>query len=195
MEREILVKEHNTGTDSISVATGTAQEFSLCLIAQGETDTTREGAGVLLKSISFRWIAQGSITPTGGGGAFRIMVFIDNDPRQSLPAATDYLTTQHLLSGYNTGLVVGQERNRGRFHFIYDETFNMPTDAIASADQLAPALSGKFFRRLNNVEVRYVDDSASLIEQNQLVFAIISQANTEVITFLSNAVVRFTSQD
>ncbi len=196
LEQQVILKEHITVT-SVSVTSGVAQEFALNLIPQGETDITREGATVRLRSIAIRWVMAGSAVATAASGALRVMLFIDNDPRGALPAATDYLTTQSVLSGYNSGRIIGEERNRGRFKFLYDHTHDLINRPIASADSLPSTLHGKLFRKLGNIRVMFTSDSPTVdnVEENNLILAVISISNTEVISYSFNAICRFTAPD
>ncbi len=196
LQENIVLKQHNIISNAV-ITSGTALEFSQCLVAQGETDLTREGAMIHMQSISIRWRATGSAVATVATGCIRIIVMIDKDPRGALPAATAYLTTDSVLSSYNTGRVIGQERNRGRFKFIYDETYDMPSDAIASADQLLPSLTGKIFLNLKGTKVMFTTDAADIsnIEQNNLLICALALGATEVITINFDAMMRFTAPD
>ncbi len=196
LARNITLKQHGTITDMV-LSTGTLAAASLCLVPQGETDLTRESSNIHMKSVSIRWRATGSAVATVGTGAIRIMIVLDNDPRGATPSATQMLTTSSLLSAYNVGRVIGQERSRGRFKFIYDETYDMPTDAIASADQLVKSMTGKMYLPLKDTEVLYTGDSGAIteIEKNNLVVVAIPLGNTEDITVNFNSVLRFTAPD
>ncbi len=196
LETNIIVKQHIT-TSSATTTEDTAVEFLLNGIAQGETDLTREGAEIRMQSISIRFLMHGSPVATVATGGLRVMLFIDKDPRGALPDPTDYLTTQQILSGYNTGRVIGQERHRGRFKFLFDHTYDMVNRPIASADSLPQLITDKVFKKLGNIRSLYTDDTGviGVIEQATLILAILSSDHLEGINFEFNAVLRFTAPD
>ncbi len=196
LEQNVILKQHTTPGNS-NLTAAAMVTFSLNLVPQGESDLHREGATIRLVSIAIRWKASGSEVATTQAGAFRILLFIDSDPRGALPASTEFLTSQDLLSAYNSGRVVGQERNRGRFKFLYDQNFSMITRPIASADSLGQTLTGKIFAKLGNTRVMYTTDTGVIenVEENNLVLGIISIDNTQAIAYAFNAVLRFTAPD
>ncbi len=196
LEQQVILKELATIT-SVSLTTSIAQEFSLINIPQGETDITREGATARLMTVAIRWSLGGSPVPTVASGSVRIMLFIDSDPRGALPTATDYLRSQNILSSYNVGREIGEERNRGRFKFLFDQTFDIINRPIASADSLPSQMTGKIFAKLGSKRVLFTGDSGAIteIEENDLILAAIAGGNTEVISFAFNSIVRFTAPD
>ncbi len=196
LEESIILKEL-ANIQAVSLTSSTAQEFSLNLIPQGETDITREASTVRLRTVAIRWSLGGSPVATTASGSVRIMLFIDNDPRGALPAATDYLRSEDILSSYNVGREIGEERNRGRFKFLYDQTFDIINRPIASADSLPSQMTGKIFAKLANKRIMFTADAGAIteIEENNLILAAISKGNTEVISFAFNSVLRFTAPD
>ncbi len=198
LQKNIVLKQFPNTLVSKSLTGGTGQLHALCLIPQGETDSTREGATAHLQSISLRWQAQGSAVATTATGTLRIIIGIDHDPEGSLPTMLNFLHTEGVLSQYNTGLTIGQEKSRGRFKILYDVTRDMRSDgAIASADHLAGTIHGKFYKKLNGLRILYTGDAGAIteIEQENLFLAVISLNNSEVITFSFQWMVRFTAPD
>ncbi len=191
------MKQHTTVQSSVGLVADTAQEFALNLIPQGETDLTREGAEAQLVSIAVRFSLNASAAVTTTAGATRILIFIDTDPRGALPAATSYLTSDDILSAYNTGRAIGQERNRGRFKFLYDETFDMVARPVASADSVPQTIHGKFYTKLKDIRTMYTGDTGAIteVEEASLIFAAIAGENVQNNTMQFNAVCRFTAPD
>ncbi len=197
LEKHVIYKQHTVVQTSTALADGTMQEFVLSAVAQGETDLTREGASIILDSVSIRIALEGSPIITTFSGSIRVLLLIDNDPRGALPGPTDMLTTQDILSGYNTGRVVGQERNRGRFKFIYDETFDLINRPVAAADSVPQHLTIHIYKKLKHIECTFTSDAGTIAasEQNTLIIAFLAQDNSVDSTMRFNSVVRFISPD
>ncbi len=191
------VKKQHTQDTATTLTQNVMQFFSLNLVPQGETYLSREGAEIQLSSCSLRFNLLGSAVATINTGAVRILVLIDNDPRGALPTATQILTTQNVLSAYNTGLVVGQERSRGRFKFLYDETFIMVNRPIASADSLPQNTIGKGYFRFKQLPIMFTADTGAIteIQENNVVLCAISIDNAQTIKFDFFAKMMFTTPD
>ncbi len=196
LQQNIVLKQHTT-VSSQTLAAESLQFTALNLVPQGETDITREASTIHMVSLAMRWRLVGSAVATTGTGSVRIMIVLDKDPRGALPGATDVLTSNSMLSAYNTGKALGEERNRGRFKFLYDRLFDMPADAIASADQLAASVTGKLYVKLGNARVLFTEDAGAIteIEQHNLFVCAIASGNSQDQSFLFNAVLRFTAPD
>ncbi len=197
LERNITLKQHVVIFSPVVLVDDVIQEFPLNLIPQGETDLTREGAEAQLQSISIRWSLHASPVATIGGGVVRLILLIDKDPRGALPAPGDVLTSQHYLSSYNTGRVLGQERNRGRFKMLYDETIILVNRPIASADALPQMSVGKIFAKLGGLSTMYTGDSGVIteVEDNSLILLALCGETVVNCTLHINAVCRFTGPD
>ncbi len=178
-------KMHQILLQSMALSSSTGEILILNSVIQGETDSTREAAFIRLEKLSIRWTAQGSAVATTTTGAFRFMIVYDKDTDEVAPTMLQMLVTDHMLAPYNTGLVVGQERSRGRFKFLYDKIVDMPSDAIASADQLADSVSGKLFLNLRHLRTAYTADTggATDVTKGGLFMVAISLDNSETITF------------
>jgi len=197
LERQISLKQHIVIFSPIVLTADAIQEFPLNLIPQGETDLTREGSEANLESISIRWSIVPSSVATVNCGVARIILLIDKDPRGALPATGDVLTSSHYLSSYNAGRVLGQERNRGRFKMLYDETITLVTRPIASADSLAQISTGKIFAKLGGLSTMYTGDTGVIteVQDNSLILLVISGEHAETVVMHINAVCRFTAPD
>ncbi len=197
LEQNIILKEHTAVLSGSDLVDGVFQFFYLNGVAQGETDTTREGSSIHMQSISIRWSIRGSAVTTVSSGNFRIVLFIDNDPRGLAPTAIQVFTSDDILSGYNTGRVIGQERSRGRFRFLYDETFDIINRPIASADSLPSTKTGKIFAKLGGTRAMWTDDSGNFSknEEHSLNFGIIVQNQVQAAVYSFNSILRFTAPD
>ncbi len=198
LEQNIVLKQSPpVAVSDFGIVASTMRIDLLNGVPQGETDETREGATMLMQSISIRWSIFGSAVPTIGSGSFRILLVMDTDPRAALPTALNMLTTSNLLSGYNAGRVIGQERSRGRFKFLYDETFDIINRPIASADSLPSTMTGKIFKKLNGTKTMFTADTGviGVMEGNTLLLCLISLGNSQDLSWSFNSVLRFTAPD
>ncbi len=196
LEQAIMLKQHVTVTAG-TLSNGVITELLISGVPQGETDTSREGAEIHMQTISVRWRIEGSPVATVDSGSVRIMLAIDNDPRGALPLAQEMLSTDSILSGYQTGRPITKERSRGRFKFLYDETFDIINRPIASADSLPSNLTGKIFAKLGGVRQMFTDDTGDIgaCEDHTLLLVFLAEFNTQSLSFDSNAVLRFTAPD
>ena len=73
-------------------------------------------------------------------------------------------------------MIVGQERSRGRFTYYHDQTINLRSSGIASADSLPLSTHGKVFIKFPDIKVVFTTDAGDItaIEQENLFIAFIS---------------------
>lgn len=120
--------------------TTTATVFPLTAISQGDTDTSRTGDKVTLKSFLMRL----NITPnaTAGINFLRILALIDKQNNAVAPTAAQIL--QNSTTTYSP---LNDDWGK-RFKVFYDRTFTVDTDATGGQVE-------KTYRKLRNVVIEY----------------------------------------
>lgn len=115
IQRNVEVKYVDTSVNA--VISGNATLALLNGLQTGDTDNTRSGNMVQATSISLRGWVQRTGT-TGTSGAFRLLLFWDQQANQTAPTSDDVITTPHLYSQYNRD-------NQKRFKILYDKVFTI----------------------------------------------------------------------
>ncbi len=99
--------------------------------AQGDTEVTRDGNKIMVKSFALRYRLTWSTALTTNGA--RVILLYDRNTQLVLPTAANVLWTaaaQNLRPGYNTDPSV-----RGRFQIIFDRTYSTTADSTTIWDK------------------------------------------------------------
>lgn len=179
---ELKSKTYNEDTYSVSQADGYVLQLAkLDKPASGLPDRSeREGSQVFLKSIALRWQWRSAIDPEPTNVTthyqtkyqVRAMIVYDRKPQYDhstkyyvIPTIIDMLNRVSTNSGYQWE----NERNKGRFLFLYDKTFMLPSNQLSVADKV-------FIQK--NLKVEYkideADGGAANIVKGALYFVILA---------------------
>lgn len=86
-------------------------------ITQGDGESTRDGAQIMLKHLECDVQVKNNVLITSGfTTAFRMIVFVDNFNQGTLPAATDILVASSVLSTYTVNVYQSK-----RFRILHDK--------------------------------------------------------------------------
>jgi len=189
----------------LSMATGASTWVGPNLLnplSQGTTAQTRIGRKIRVKSIQLRYLwtqlASNSIASMTNP---RILIIYDRNPAGALPAVTDILTANNILSFMNLN-------NTDRFMvisdtFLMDERVrNMPDAHVAAATAQNISAHGKFYKKFKiPLECQYNDTNAGTITDLEkgsfLVLACCDGAQifaTGSLNLIYNCRIRYTDQ-
>lgn len=154
------------------VTTGTVQSVSN--VPQGDTSITRDGDQIQLKSIQARltWYMPqvlGAGVPVVVG---RVILFVDEQPNNTIPVTTDVLVT----AGPNSPLNLN---NRLRFRILKDKVFDMAS-GIATAQAINNPKSTKQMKMYKRINRKCVFNGAGtdIAQTNNVYMLFISSATT-----------------
>lgn len=121
----------------------------ISLIANGDTDTDRDGNSIKLTSQMFR----GTVTKNAAATStkFRLVMFSDVSSAGSTPSATDVLQN---IGGGSTDLINSpvNRLNGARFHIWYDHTWVLDSDN--------PKRHIQFYKKMQH-HIHYLDGTAA----------------------------------
>ncbi len=169
---------------------GVVFDDSLNHVAQGNTESQRVGRKVVARHLSFRGIVQSGIatTTTTTDNMYRIIVYCDKQANGAAAAVTDILETGALLSHYNLA-------NQNRFKILYDQTRNVPINALGqTAAGTFSTVSTDFKWEINlkmNIPIEFdntaTDGSIATIRSNNIgiIGLSITDAGAPLLTYIS----------
>ncbi len=169
-------KFFNSAINDAVVANTGAVQNQMFTLAQGDTDTTRDGKKVIVTSLNARFIISLPITDVNAQTAdlVRIIIVHDKQANGALPAVLDILFTADIQSFKNLD-------NTHRFRTLLDKTIS-----IASMSGAYNGTTSKFgenfkafqwFRKLN-MPIIYNDTAGTIgdIVSNNIVMMYISES-------------------
>jgi len=114
------VKYMNTGSTNVTTTNfdNAGQCFYLSICGTGDTDEDRSGSEVHAKYIRFRMNVLKPIAGAQVQLTCRVILFIDKENRQSMPAVTNILETANATAQYTM-------ENINRFRILKDELFTL----------------------------------------------------------------------
>lgn len=152
---------------------------SLTDIAQGDTDTTRDGDALFLKSIYLRGMIRAGEEYNNSDLQVRFMIFQWFE-RGVSPTPSDILAGFGSLSNRLRIFAPYSHDNRFRFNVLYDKTFRVYNDDIVNGKLLPePSMAYKpIHTMIKKIKKRYVQFIAgSTTGMNKLYFLNISNAD------------------
>lgn len=163
-----------------TIFTNASAESSLLRIAQGNTESTRIGRKITIKSILWRWeltlIATANESNTND--VVRIILYLDKQTNGAAAGITDILETDDFQSFNNLA-------NKSRFRTLMDKTIVMNSSAGSgrgTTDSLsfgAHQRVGTFFKTCN-IPIEYdnaaTDGSLATIRSNNINMLILSES-------------------
>lgn len=145
------------------------------LIAQGDTDITRDGNSIKVTSWLHRITLEKNASATST--RFRIILFSDVSSAGAVPAVTDLLQTASVISPLN-------RVNGSRFHVLQDKTCVLDTDT--------PQKVFEFYKKMQH-HIKYLDGTANTtsLGQGSLYVLILSNEATNTPTMNYYSRMRF----
>lgn len=118
------LKFHDVDLDDAVVAAGAVVTPSVCLIAQGVTESTRVGRKCTLKSINWRFsiTLAPSTASANTSDTIRVIMYVDKQANGATAANTDVLESASFLSFNNLS-------NKGRFRTLMDRIYDIKSSA------------------------------------------------------------------
>ncbi len=145
------MKFHDVGLDDAVVASGGVITATVNIIAQGNTESTRNGRKCTIKAIQWRYriglpeiLNQANPANTD---TLRVIMYLDKQCNGATAATLDLLETADFQSFRNLA-------NTQRFDFLHDKVYslnytNMAADAAVQFSNSATKRSIQFYKKCN----------------------------------------------
>jgi len=176
LEQAIEVKYHDTSFNGDVDYDGDL--VTLNSISQGDTDTTRDGDALNLKSLSIHY----ELDATSASNGVRIIIFKDH--QNSISAVSDVMASTGLTTSYLEHAVWD---NRRRYKVIFDRIWRL--DAVYSQVEV-----GKINVNLKGLRTQYLSGTTT-ITTGALKMILLSNVNPAGVCPTGKLAIRLTFKD
>jgi len=153
---ELKFKDTTKGQTALASA-GTIFNDTLLGMVEGNTDQTRIGNKICVKSVMLRGQAIYNPNGTVAPQLVRVLVYLDKQANGATAAVTDILAAAAFNSFNNLD-------NSDRFRTLAEETFVMPASGGYSAGNTLPAAYQFFLKAKLNLAVKYKGNAGSVAD-------------------------------
>lgn len=150
-------KQHNIQTAYTASTTGQIAQWTN--IAQGDSDSTRDGSSIKIASIFARGYVQ--IHASATASIVRLILVLDKQTNQAIYASTDLLLTDEVTSPLNID-------NGRRFKVLWDKVITLSQDK--------PIVQFKYFKKLP-IHIRYDNSAAAITSLTQSSLSLLRLSN------------------
>ncbi len=185
----IELKFHDVDIDDAVIAQAFSVQAGVNLIAQGVTESTRVGRKCTIRSIHWHFVIelQGATAKGNTSDVVRVMMVLDKQANQALPANTDVLESTSFLSFNNLS-------NRKRFRTLMDRTYTLVAQAgggDGTTEDYGEDQQWDEFHKKVNIPIEFNAAAGAITEitSNNLVILLASENGTS--TFTSKVRLRF----
>lgn len=159
-------KHYHDISNISSTVTWSGTVIPLCGIAQGDTEQTRTGNSIFVRSINFKMIAY--LRGSAPSDTLRVIVFMDNNAATGVaPVASDLLEYTGNQLASMSPLKFPEARNR--FKILSNKVYSLNTARN-------PEMQIKYFKKLRH-HVKYIGTTATDYGKGQLYVCIITDSN------------------
>ncbi len=176
------LKFHDVDIDDATIATGAIIQAGVNLIAQGVTESTRVGRKCTIRQIGWKWHIKltGATSAANTSDIVRVMIILDKQANQALPAVLDVLETSNFLSFNNLS-------NKKRFRTLMDRTYALNASAGGgdgtTEDYGEDSIYDSFHKKVNiPIEFNSTAGAITEITSNNLVILLASENGTSGFT-------------
>jgi len=172
----INVEKKFIDTDISGTPGTTAQVIGLCSLAQGTTDSTRNGDSILAKYLTIN--EKITINANATTDVFRVVYVLDKENRGAAPGYTDIFDGSGTMSRLN-------KNNMDRFVILSDKAYALDQNGRAS-------ISHKIYKKLD-FHIKYsgtVGDTTDY-RQNTIFRVVLADDNANKATSIANCRIAF----
>lgn len=166
----VNVEKHAlTGTITATPDSSTGSLQCINLIAQGDTESDRQGDSVMLKQVHCNM--RLTINSAASNTVVRVILFLYKQPQGATPTITFVLNAGNHLAPYN-------HDNAGLYTVLYDKQFSL---SISGTQEVCPQFTRKFYQLHETFDG--TGANVADIQTNGLWMAVISDESTNVPNF------------
>ncbi len=189
------LKFHDVDLDDAVVANTGVVTDSICLIAQGVTESTRVGRRCTIRSIYWKYRVDlpevNNVTTPNTIDQVRVILFVDKQCNGATAATLDILETANVHSFRNLA-------NQSRFTILLDKLVNLrwatlAADAANTFDMAEVVTEHSFYKKCN-IPLEFSDVTGAITEIRSNNIGVLLQGLNGTAGFISKFRLRFSDQ-